>query len=142
MTITESAPASESKSFFGHPRGLMTLFLTEMWERFSFYGMRALLALYLITPPDGVSPPGPGLGLDDGSATAIYGSYLALVYVFPLIGGWIADRMWGARRTVLWGGIVITIAHFVTLFRSSHCSACHASFLLVITSYLLINPIF
>jgi len=91
----------------------MTLFLTEMWERFSFYGMRALLALYLITPPDGVSPPGGGLGLDDGSATAIYGTYLSLVYVFPLMGGWIADRMWGARRTVLWGGIVITAGHFL-----------------------------
>ncbi len=113
MSVAEGAPAADAKAFFGHPRGLMTLFLTEMWERFSFYGMRALLALYLITPPDGVSPPGGGLGLDDGSATAIYGTYLSLVYVFPLMGGWIADRMWGARRTVLWGGIVITAGHFL-----------------------------
>lgn len=113
MSAPGVAPQSESKSFFGHPRGLMTLFLTEMWERFSYYGMRALLTLYLVAPPDGATPPGGGLGLSSGDATAIYGTYIALVYVLPLAGGWVADRMWGARRAVLVGGIIIASGHFL-----------------------------
>lgn len=104
--------ASAGKTFFGQPRGLATLFMTEMWERFSFYGMRALLVLYLTTPVNGVTPPGPGLGFSDGDASAIYGSYNALVYLTPIIGGWIADKMWGARRSVLVGGIIIAAGHF------------------------------
>ncbi len=113
MSVADVPMQRDTKSFFGHPRGLMTLFLTEMWERFSFYGMRALLTLYLVAPPDGVSPPGGGLGISSGDATAIYGTYLALVYVAPLAGGWIADRMWGPRRAVLVGGIIIAAGHFL-----------------------------
>lgn len=113
MSVTGLPVDGSGKSFFGHPRGLMTLFLTEMWERFSFYGMRALLTLYLVAPPDGVTPPGGGLGISSGDATAIYGTYLALVYVTPLAGGWVADRMWGPRRAVLVGGIVIAGGHFL-----------------------------
>lgn len=107
-----SAPAVTEKTFFGQPRGLATLFMTEMWERFSYYGMRAILVLYLIAPPDGVSPPGPGLGLSVAVAAAIYGSYSSLVYLLPVAGGWIADRLTGPRRAVLIGGIIIATGHF------------------------------
>ncbi len=108
-TLTPPAPERE---FFGQPRGLSTLFMTEMWERFSFYGMRALLVLYLTTPVTEGTPPGPGLGYSTGDAAAIYGTYNSLVYVLPLAGGWIADKLWGARRSVLVGGIIIACGHF------------------------------
>ncbi len=91
----------------GHPRGLYTLFMTEMWERFSFYGMRALLVLFMT---DAVVRG--GLGLTDGVATAIYGLYTASVYLAALPGGWIADRFLGAQRSVWYGGILIMIGQF------------------------------
>lgn len=90
-----------------HPRGLMTLFFTEMWERFSYYGMRALLVLYMV---DAVS--GGGMGLDDKTATAIYGLYTAVVYLMSLPGGWLGDRLFGARRSVWYAAIIIAIGHF------------------------------
>ena len=101
------------KTIFGQPRALATLFFTEMWERFSFYGMRAILVLYLIAPPDNMNPPGGGLGFTDAAAAAVYGTYSSLVYLLPLVGGWVADRITGPRRSVLYGGIVIAIGHFV-----------------------------
>jgi POT family proton-dependent oligopeptide transporter len=89
-------------TFFGHPRGLATLFLTEMWERFTYYGMRALLVLFLVAHvPQG------GFGLDDKTAVAIYGLYTAGAYLAGLLGGWIADRLIGAQRAVLSGGVAI-----------------------------------
>ncbi len=93
-------------TFFGHPRGLATLFFTEMWERFTYYGMRAVLVLFLVAA---VSRG--GFGLDDKTATAIYGLYTAAVYLAALPGGWIADRLIGAQRAVLIGGIVITLGN-------------------------------
>ncbi len=111
-TDTAPAPEAKPKSFMGQPRGLSTLFFTEMWERFSYYGMRALLVLYLTAPLISDSPSGPGLGIDNGTALAIYGAYSGLVYLTPVAGGWIADRILGARRTVLWGGIVIALGHY------------------------------
>lgn len=101
------------RTFMGQPRGLATLFLTEMWERFSYYGVRAILVLYLIAPPDGVTPPGSGLGMDLAVAAAIYGSYSSLIYLLPIAGGWVADRLTGSRRAVLYGGIVIAAGHFM-----------------------------
>ena len=98
-------------SFFGHPRGLATLFFTEMWERFSYYGMRALLILFM-TAPDTRG----GLGFDAAKAGAIYGLYTAMVYLFGLPGGWIADRILGLRRAVLYGGAVIALGHFSMAF--------------------------
>ncbi len=91
----------------GHPRGLYTLFFTEMWERLSYYGMRALLVLFMV---DEVRRG--GLGLTDEVATAIYGLYTAGVYLAALPGGWIADRLLGAQRAVWLGGVVIAIGHF------------------------------
>ena len=93
--------------WFGHPRGLSTLFFTEMWERFSYYGMRAILVLFMTN-----AVTTGGMGLDDVTATAIYGLYTAAVYVVALPGGWIADRLLGLRRAVFWGGTVIAVGHF------------------------------
>jgi POT family proton-dependent oligopeptide transporter len=95
-----------SASFFGHPRGLATLFFTEMWERFTYYGMRAVLVLFLV----GAVSSG-GFGIDDKTAAAIYGLYTAGVYLAALPGGWIADRLIGARRAVLIGGIGIALGN-------------------------------
>lgn len=89
-------------SFFGHPRGLYTLFATEMWERFSFYGMRAILILFMTA-----SIETGGLGFDVKVAGAVYGTYVALAYMLALPGGWVADKLLGLRRAVLIGGILI-----------------------------------
>lgn len=104
----QPATPSGGKTFFGHPRGLATLFMTETWERFSFYGMRALLVVYMIT-----SHAHGGLGMKVALATAIYSVYNAMVYLLALPGGWIADRFWGARKTVAVGGGIIMIGHFL-----------------------------
>jgi POT family proton-dependent oligopeptide transporter len=102
----ESHP-NEDKSFFGHPRGLATLFFTEMWERFSYYGMRAILILYLTSQiAKG------GLGFTDSKAGAVYGLYTAMVYLLCLGGGWVADRITGQRRAVLYGGLCIAAGQF------------------------------
>jgi POT family proton-dependent oligopeptide transporter len=94
-------------SFFGHPRGLATLFFTEMWERFSYYGMRALLILFMVAP---VSKGGLGFGV--AKAGAVYGLYTAMVYLLCLPGGWVADRIIGQRKAVLYGGIFIVLGEF------------------------------
>ena len=109
--MAEAAISSPSKPydtrFFGHPRGLATLFFTEMWERYSFYGTRALLILYM------THPVGEGaLGMSDMKAGAIYGFYTATVYLLSLPGGWFADRIVGQRKAVLFGGILIAIGDF------------------------------
>jgi len=96
------------KSDTPHPRGIYTLFFTEMWERFSYYGMRALLVLFMV---DAVAKG--GLGLDDKTAAAIYGLYTAAVYLAALPGGWVGDRLLGARASVWWGGIIIATGHLV-----------------------------
>ena len=98
-------------AFFGHPRGLSTLFFTEMWERFSYYGMRALLILFMTA-----SLTTGGLGFDTATAGAIYGLYTSMVYMTTLPGGWIADRLIGQRRAVLYGGIIIASGHFCMAF--------------------------
>jgi POT family proton-dependent oligopeptide transporter len=95
-----------SASFFGHPRGLATLFFTEMWERFTYYGMRAVLVLFLVSAVSSG-----GFGIDDKTAAAIYGLYTAGVYLAALPGGWIADRLIGARRAVFIGGGLIALGN-------------------------------
>ncbi len=99
--------AVAEKQWFGHPRGLATLFFTEMWERFSYYGMRALLVLYMTG-----SVMQPGLGFLDKKATQIYGLYTMSVYLMGIPGGFIADRFLGHYRAVLLGGIIIACGHF------------------------------
>ena len=94
-------------SFFGHPRGLATCFFTEMWERYSYYGTRALLILFMTAPVAGG-----GLGFPVMKAGAVYGFYTAMVYLLCLGGGWVADRITGQRRAVLYGGILISAGNF------------------------------
>ena len=91
----------------GHPSGLSTLFFTEMWERFSYYGMRAILTLYMTK-----SLAEGGLNFDEKYAGIIYATYVSSVWYLPLIGGWLADRIFGARRAVLIGGIIIACGHY------------------------------
>src|SRR5829696_7623944 len=105
------ADRSLDTAFFGHPRGLSTLFFTEMWERFSYYGMRALLILFMTA-----SAASGGLGFDTATAGAVYGLYTSMVYMTTLPGGWIADRLIGQRRAVLYGGIIIAAGHFCMAF--------------------------
>ncbi|HEX9150400.1 MAG TPA: peptide MFS transporter [Thermoanaerobaculia bacterium] len=103
--MTQANPAD--KKWFGHPRGLSTLFFTEMWERFSYYGMRGILLLFLVaTIQNG------GFGLTDRTGAAIYGMYVGLVYLMALPGGWVADRILGQRRAVFIGGCFIAAGHF------------------------------
>lgn len=96
-----------NKTFFGHPVGLSTLFFTEMWERFSYYGMRALLVLFMVA-----SVEEGGMGLDDKTGNAIYGLYTMMVYLLALPGGWLADRFLGLQKAVFYGGCLITLGHF------------------------------
>lgn len=100
--------AGGGKQFFGHPKGLQTLFLTEMWERMSYYGMRGLLVLFMTAAiAEG------GLAIGTATAVAIYGLYTASVYFMGLPGGWIADRMIGSQKAIWYGGIVIMLGHIV-----------------------------
>ncbi len=92
----------QQQELFGHPTGLFTLFFAEMWERFSYYGMRALLLFYMLKG---------FLGHNDSDAYAVYGAYTALVYMTPFFGGMIADRLLGARRAVVWGGLLMAAGH-------------------------------
>lgn len=131
MTATE--PGTGQALVFGHPRGLMTLFFTEMWERLSYYGMRALLVLFMT---DQIM--NGGMNLTDRSATAIYGIYTALVYVVALPGGWIADRLLGAQRSVFVGGLIIMTGHFVLAIPSTQ--AFFIGLILVIAGTGLLKP--
>jgi dipeptide/tripeptide permease len=106
-TGTSLKSPADDRGFFGHPRGLSTLFFTEMWERFSFYGLRAILFLYMTK-----EVAKGGLAFDQPYAGLIMGTYTSGVYWTPLLGGWIADKWLGARRAVLVGGIIIACGHF------------------------------
>lgn len=103
----------ENKSdstLFGHPTGLFILFFTEMWERFSYYGMRGILVLYMATSASAIDP---GLGWSNKDAIWLYGWYTMLVYVASIPGGWVADKFWGQKKTVLIGGLLLCVGHAV-----------------------------
>lgn len=106
QTAATLAPAAPAKTLFGQPRGLATLFLTEMWERFTYYGMRAILILYMV----GAVSHG-GLGIPDKTASAIYGMYVGGAYLTGLLGGWLADRLLGAQRAVMAGALFIIVGN-------------------------------
>ncbi len=103
---TAAPPLAEGGSFLGHPRGLFVLFFAEMWERFSYYGMRALLILYLTKH----------WMFDDAKSNLIYASYASLVYITPVLGGYLADRYLGQRKAVLFGAVLLTCGHFLMAF--------------------------
>lgn len=107
--MTTGTKPLHAAQWFGHPRGLSTLFFTELWERFSYYGMRALLVLFMTTA---AAEGNPGLDFGEGRAGAIYGLYTFFVYVLALPGGWIADNLWGQRKAVFVGGCIIALGHF------------------------------
>lgn len=106
MTDQTAGAGADEKTFMGHPRGLVTLFFTEMWERFSFYGMRALLVIYLTQH----------FLFSDDKAQGLYGAYAALVYLIPVIGGVIADRFLGSRKAVTIGAVFLVLGHFGMAF--------------------------
>ncbi|MFN5387028.1 MAG: MFS transporter, partial [Bacteroidota bacterium] len=99
-----------STSSSNHPKGLYVLFVTEMWERFSYYGMRAIFVLFLTK----------ALMYDKAMSSDIYGSYTGLVYLTPLIGGYMADRFWGNRKSIIIGGILMAIGQFFMFLSGSY----------------------
>lgn len=109
MTTTDGGALSPRKTFLGHPRGLVILFFTEMWERFSYYGMRALLVLYLTQH----------FLFGPAEAQGIYAAYAALVYLMPVIGGMIADKYLGQRKAVIIGAVLLVMGHFTMAFEGS-----------------------
>lgn len=114
---TDTATVPGGRTFFGHPLGLMTLFTTELWERFSYYGMRAILLYYLTdSVADG------GLGVDEGTGAALVAIYGTSVYLLSVVGGWLADRVLGSRRSTLYGGMVIAAGHVALAIPSAPLS--------------------
>ncbi|WP_338467225.1 peptide MFS transporter [Novosphingobium sp. ZN18A2] len=109
LAIGAYAVTRKEPEFAGHPKGLFVLFFAEMWERFSYYGMRALLTLYLVKH----------WLYSDGQATIIYGAYTSLVYITPVLGGWLADRYLGQRKAVLFGAVLLTLGHFFMAFEGN-----------------------
>ncbi|MGB0886589.1 MAG: peptide MFS transporter [Vicingaceae bacterium] len=108
--MATAAELDNQEQLFGHPKGLFILFFTEMWERFSYYGMRAILVLYIISEIDGDNP---GLGWSQGDALELYGWYTMLVYVLSIPGGLLADKLLGQKKTVLLGGVLLCLGHGV-----------------------------
>jgi POT family proton-dependent oligopeptide transporter len=125
--------ASDAKGLAGHPSGLTTLFFTELWERFSYYGMRAILVLYMVA-----APAQGGLGFDTKEAASLYGTYTMSVYLTALPGGLIADKWLGARLAVLLGGVVIACGHFTMVFQST--TALYAGMALIAIGTGLLKP--
>ena len=139
---TGSAPHSASPvhpgdtSFFGHPRGLATLFFTEMWERFSYYGGRGILILFMTA-----AVATGGLGMTAATAAAIYGLYTASVYLFALPGGWVADRLLGQRSSVFFGGLLIAAGNFgIAAHGSFGMTAFYSGLILIVLGTGLLKP--
>ncbi|WP_417290355.1 peptide MFS transporter [Corallibacter sp.] len=108
--MSTTVKQAHQRELFGHPVGLFILFFTEMWERFSYYGMRAILVLYLVAQAKGENA---GLGWSNADALSLYGTYTMLVYVMSIPGGWIADKFLGQKKSVLYGGILLVAGHSI-----------------------------
>ena len=133
--MSESIVNPADRQFFGHPRGLSTLFFTELWERFSYYGMKAMLFLFLTAAViEG------GLGMGEQQAGAINGLYNSFVYLLALPGGWLADRLIGQRRAVLIGGIVIACGHFCLAATTLNVTFFYLGLILIIVGTGLLKP--
>ena len=133
MSSTTLEP--HQKELFGHPIGLFTLFFTEMWERFSYYGMRAILVLYLVTETTQANP---GLGWTNGEALALYGWYTMMVYVMSVPGGYIADKFLGQRKSVTIGGVLLLIGHSVLAVE--HLTAFYAGLVFIVLGVGMLKP--
>ena len=125
LKVTEGSAVKEK-----HPTGLYILFMTEMWERFSYYGMRAIFTLYMIK----------ALMFDKSLTSVIYGNYTSLVYLTPLLGGYIADRYWGNRRSIFVGAIMMAIAQFTMFASAMFYSNVEVAKLLMYAGLVLPNP--
>jgi POT family proton-dependent oligopeptide transporter len=126
-------PATPGRTILGQPIGIATLFLTELWERFTYYGIQSLLILFMVAP----AAKG-GLGLEDKASSSIYGLYVGSTYLFSLLGGWIADRLVGAQRAVIAGGILIAIGN--TLLALGTTSVFFLGLLVIATGVGLLKP--
>ncbi|WP_379137861.1 peptide MFS transporter [Paenibacillus sp. sgz500958] len=129
--IVESVP---QRGFLGHPKGLFTLFFTEFWERFSYYGMKAILVYYMYYELSQG-----GLGMDESTALAIMSIYGSLVYMSGIIGGWLADRIFGASKAVFYGGILIMLGH-ITLAIPGSITLFFVSMVLIVLGTGLLKP--
>src|SRR5881296_2585710 len=127
------SPAPLTQQRIRHPPGLSTLFFAEMWERFSYYGMRALLVLFMVAPVASG-----GLEYDTKRAALIYGSYTMTVYMLSIPGGFIADNFLGSRLSVLYGGIVIALGHFTLALHAE--TAFYAGLVLIALGTGLLKP--
>ena len=121
-------------AFFGHPRGLSTLFFTETWERFSYYGMRAILLFYMY-----YAVTKGGLGINQTVAASIMAIYGSMVYLSSVVGGWLSDRIWGSRKTVFYGGVLIMFGH-IALSLPFAKGALFASIALIVVGTGLLKP--
>ncbi|MGA8117157.1 MAG: peptide MFS transporter [Actinocatenispora sp.] len=138
--MTETAaddrpPNAPQTGFFGHPRGLATLFFTEMWERVSYYGMRAILLFYMYTA---VSKG--GLGIAQGTAASLMSIYGSAVFMSGVIGGWLADRLLGSRRSIFIGGVLIMFGHISLALPTGGLAALYTSMILIIVGTGLLKP--
>jgi POT family proton-dependent oligopeptide transporter len=131
--VSGTQPAPDTSGLGGHPAGLTTLFFTEMWERFSYYGMRAILMLFMVSPTESG-----GLGFATPKAASIYGAYTGTVYLTSIPGGWIADNILGARQAVLIGGIIIALGHFSIALNS--LSSFYAGLVMIVVGTGLLKP--
>ncbi|WP_369047700.1 peptide MFS transporter [Tenacibaculum sp. UWU-22] len=136
MTKSTNIKQPNQKELFGHPIGLYILFFTEMWERFSYYGMRGLLSLYMAAKLTDTR--GPGLGWTDSEAIKLYGWYTMLVYVMSIPGGMIADKILGQKKSVLIGAIILVLGHGILAIKS--VSAFYAGLILVILGVGMLKP--
>ncbi|MBI3299142.1 MAG: peptide MFS transporter [Elusimicrobia bacterium] len=127
-------PADKGGQFLGHPKGLQVLFFTEMWERFSYYGMRALLMLFMVAPVSSG-----GFGFSTMKAASIYGWYTALVYLACIPGGWVADRYIGQRKAIFTGGVLLCIGHALLAFVNESSFFVGLGFIIVGTGLLKAN---
>ena len=123
------------RELFGHPIGLFILFFTEMWERFSYYGMRAILVLYLVAETTQANP---GLGWTKGEALALYGWYTMMVYVMSVPGGYLADKFLGQRKSVTIGGVLLLIGHSVLAIE--HLTAFYAGLVFIVLGVGMLKP--
>src|SRR2546423_1603567 len=140
-TIRQRTPPAEfvgasKRTFFGHPVGLSTLFFTEMWERFSYYGIRPLLVLFMTA-----ALASGGFAMDRATASSIVGIYAASVYLASLPGGWIADRWLGLRRSIWYGGVLIALGHLsIALSIIFAQAAFHIGLVLIVMGTGLLKP--
>ena len=135
QTVDEKVPDAPQHGFFGHPKGLATLFFTEMWERVSYYGMRAILLYYMYTAVSAG-----GLGIAQGTAAALMSIYGSAVFMSGIIGGWIADRLLGSRRSIFIGGVLIMCGHICLAIPTGGLVALYLSMIFIVLGTGLLKP--